>query len=46
MSGLTHARLWHLVDASDKILGKLSNRIALALRGKYKPTFDETRNFF
>ncbi|RKO99970.1 hypothetical protein CXG81DRAFT_7231, partial [Caulochytrium protostelioides] len=38
-SGLAHARVWHLVDAKDKTLGKLANRIAIALRGKYKPTF-------
>lgn len=46
MSGLTHARLWHLVDASDKILGRVATRISLALRGKYKPTFDESRKLY
>ncbi len=28
------------MDAKDKILGKLANRIAIALRGKYKPQFN------
>jgi large subunit ribosomal protein L13 len=39
MNGLAHARIWHEVDAKDKILGKLAARIALALRGKYKPNY-------
>ncbi len=30
---------WHLVDASDKTLGRLASRIAAILRGKHKPTF-------
>jgi large subunit ribosomal protein L13 len=37
--GLANARVWHLVDAKDKVLGKLAARIAIALRGKYKPTY-------
>lgn len=32
-------REWHLVDAQGKILGRLATRIAMALRGKNKPTF-------
>ncbi|KAJ3328412.1 54S ribosomal protein L23, mitochondrial [Blyttiomyces sp. JEL0837] len=39
-TGLTNARVWHLVDARDKVLGKLAQRISIALRGKYKPTYD------
>jgi len=30
---------WHLVDAQDKILGRLATQIAVRLRGKHKPTF-------
>lgn len=32
-------RTWHLVDASDKTLGRLASRIAHILRGKHKPEF-------
>jgi large subunit ribosomal protein L13 len=30
---------WHLVDASDKVLGRLATEIATILRGKKKPIF-------
>ena len=30
---------WILVDAENQILGRLSSRIALVLRGKHKPSF-------
>lgn len=30
---------WYLVDATDKILGRLATQIALRLRGKHKPVF-------
>jgi len=30
---------WHVVDASDKVLGRLATRIAGLLMGKTKPTF-------
>jgi large subunit ribosomal protein L13 len=30
---------WHLIDASDKILGRLSTQIASLLMGKHKPIF-------
>ena len=40
MNGLIHARIWHQVDAKDKILGKLAQRISIALRGKYKPHYN------
>lgn len=39
-NGLSHARIWHEVDAKDKLLGKLANRISIALRGKYKPQYN------
>lgn len=32
-------REWFVVDASDKILGRLASRIAHRLRGKHKPEF-------
>jgi large subunit ribosomal protein L13 len=30
---------WYVVDAQDKILGRLATEIASRLRGKHKPTF-------
>ena len=30
---------WMIVDAENKILGRLSSKIALILRGKHKPSF-------
>jgi len=32
-------REWHLVDGSDKILGRLATEIASLLMGKHKPIF-------
>lgn len=32
-------RQWHLIDASDQILGRLATQIAQLLRGKHKPVF-------
>jgi large subunit ribosomal protein L13 len=32
-------RQWFVVDAQDKVLGRLASRIAMVLRGKAKPTF-------
>jgi len=32
-------RQWHVIDASDKILGKLATEAATLLMGKHKPTF-------
>jgi large subunit ribosomal protein L13 len=32
-------RKWYVVDAEDKILGRLASEIARRLRGKHKPTF-------
>jgi large subunit ribosomal protein L13 len=32
-------RQWYLVDAQDKILGRLAAKIAVILRGKHKPIF-------
>lgn len=36
-SELTHK--WYLVDAKDKVLGRLATEIASRLRGKHKPEF-------
>jgi large subunit ribosomal protein L13 len=30
---------WYVVDASDKVLGRLASQIATRLRGKHKPIF-------
>jgi len=30
---------WHLVDASDKVLGRLATELATILMGKHKPTY-------
>ncbi|MBI3087748.1 MAG: 50S ribosomal protein L13 [Candidatus Omnitrophica bacterium] len=32
-------RRWVLVDAQGQVLGRLATRIALALRGKHRPTY-------
>jgi len=32
-------RQWYLVDAKDKILGRLAAKVAAVLRGKHKPIF-------
>ena len=32
-------RQWHVIDASDIVLGRLATHAATLLRGKHKPTF-------
>lgn len=32
-------RKWYLVDAKDKVLGRLASEVAKIIRGKNKPTF-------
>jgi large subunit ribosomal protein L13 len=32
-------RAWHVIDASDVVLGRLASQAAILLRGKHKPTF-------
>ncbi|MBI4615102.1 MAG: 50S ribosomal protein L13 [Planctomycetes bacterium] len=32
-------RKWHLVDATDQILGRLATRLATVLMGKHKPMY-------
>jgi large subunit ribosomal protein L13 len=37
-------REWHVVDAADKTLGRLSTQIARLLMGKHKPTFTPSQD--
>ena len=30
---------WHIVDATDQVLGRLASRVSLILQGKHKPTY-------
>ena len=32
-------REWHVIDAQDRILGRMASRIAMILQGKTKPTY-------
>ncbi len=32
-------RQWHVIDATDVVLGRLASQAAILLRGKHKPTF-------
>jgi large subunit ribosomal protein L13 len=32
-------RRWYVVDANEKVLGRLATRVAMVLRGKHRPTF-------
>ena len=32
-------RSWHVIDASDIVLGRLASQVATLLRGKHKPQF-------
>ncbi len=36
--GEVHAH-WHVVDASDQVLGRLASKIAVILQGKHKATY-------
>ena len=33
------SRQWHVIDATDVVLGRLASQVAVLLRGKHKPTF-------
>jgi len=37
-------RQWHVIDASDKTLGRLSTQIARLLMGKHKPMFTPSQD--
>src|SRR5690348_8265071 len=30
---------WHVIDATDQVLGRLASKVALLLQGKHKPTY-------
>lgn len=32
-------RKWYVIDATDKVVGRLASEVAKILRGKHKPTF-------
>ncbi len=32
-------RDWYIIDATDKVLGRMASRIAMVLKGKTKPTY-------
>lgn len=32
-------RKWYVVDAEDKVLGRMASRIAIRLRGKHRPIY-------
>src|SRR5690606_25122004 len=32
-------RAWHVIDATDVVLGRLASQTAILLRGKHKPIF-------
>jgi large subunit ribosomal protein L13 len=32
-------RQWHVIDATDVVLGRLASHVAILLRGKHKPVF-------
>ena len=32
-------RAWHVIDATDVVLGRLASQVATLLRGKHKPVF-------
>ena len=32
-------RQWHVIDATDVVLGRLASQTAILLRGKHKPTY-------
>lgn len=35
---------WYIIDASDRVLGRLASEIAPILTGKYKPTYTPSQN--
>lgn len=37
-------RRWHVIDASDVVLGRLASQAAVLLRGKHKPIFAPHRD--
>ncbi len=37
-------RAWHVIDASDRPLGRLASEIAVLLRGKHKPAYHPSQD--
>jgi large subunit ribosomal protein L13 len=37
-------RKTHIIDATNKVLGRLANKIAILLRGKHKSDFDPAKD--
>ena len=35
-------REWHIIDASDRVLGRLATEVARLLMGKHKPSFSRS----
>lgn len=35
---------WHVIDATDRPIGRLATQVAVLLRGKHKPTFSPATN--
>jgi large subunit ribosomal protein L13 len=38
-SAKSHQHEWFVVDAKDRVLGRLATRVAMVLMGKHKPTY-------
>ncbi|KAI7864367.1 50S ribosomal protein L13 [Spinellus fusiger] len=39
-TALAYARVWHVVDARQRVLGRMATSIATTLMGKHKPIYD------
>ncbi|KAI8340615.1 50S ribosomal protein L13 [Chlamydoabsidia padenii] len=39
-TALAYARVWHVVDARQRVLGRLATNVATTLMGKHKPIYD------
>ncbi|WFD38771.1 54S ribosomal protein L23, mitochondrial [Malassezia japonica] len=39
-TSLAFSRIWHHVDARERVLGRLARSIAVTLMGKHKPVYD------
>ncbi|KAK4516194.1 uncharacterized protein ATC70_011163 [Mucor velutinosus] len=39
-TALAYARVWHVVDAKQRVMGRLATNIATTLMGKHKPIYD------
>lgn len=37
---MAYARVWHIVDAKERVLGRMATGIATTLMGKHKPIYD------